>query len=304
MRISNTAKFTREPEQAGTFLSRMRSYIMNSSEDKHFYDFEIKCADNIVVKAHKIILASQTKYFEGLLRQEETDFVHLDFSGETVNTILQYLYTGGVDITGENVQDLLMAANYLLITDLVSLCTNYILGNLELSNCVETLNLADITSNNQLIQRTLLTISSNIQEIMKKEENVKSIPMHLFKKVLQNENLLIRNNYGVVLSKSAGKMFLTEICNNYSDLNNLGQKDREDLLEVTKMEGSGLRLTFWKSNTLGLASDGPRVERNFSCLGNGIKFIQRIVLKTVFWANRFVIGKMITFNQLATYPPL
>ena len=73
---------------------------MNSSEDKHFYDFEIKCADNIVAKAHKIILASQTKYFEGLLRQEETDFVHLDFSGETVNTILQYLYTGGVDITG------------------------------------------------------------------------------------------------------------------------------------------------------------------------------------------------------------
>ena len=197
-----------------------------------------------------------------------------------------------------------MAANYLLMTELVSACTDYILWNIELSNCVEILNLADVTSNDQLIQRTLLAISSNIQEIMKKEENVKSIPLHLFKKVLQNENLLIRNNHGVVLSKSAGKILLTEICNNYSDINNLGQKDREDLLEVTKMEGPGLELTFWKSSTLGEASDTPRVERKFSCQGNGIKFIQRIVLKTVFWANRFVIGKMITFNQLATYPPL
>ena len=287
-------KFTKEPEQRGTFLSRMRSYIMSSSEDKHFYDFEIKCGDNVVVKAHKIVLASQTKYFEGLLRQEETDSVRLDFSGETVKTIVQYLYTGGLEITGENVQDLLMAANYLLITDLVSHCTKYILWNIELSNCVEILNLADVTSNDQLIQRTLLAISSNIQEIMKKEENVKSIPLHLFKKALQNENLLIRNNHGVVLSKSAGKIILTEICNNYSDINNLGQKDREDLLEITKMEG--LELTFWKSNTFGEAADGPRLERDFSCQGNGIKFIERIALKTVLWDNRFVIGKMGTFH--------
>ena len=289
-------KFTKEPEQNGTFLSRMRSYIMNSSEDKHFYDFEIKCGDNVVIKAHKIVLASQTKYFEGLLRQEETDFVRLEFSGETVKTIVQYLYTGGLEITGENVQDLLMAANYLLITDLVSHCTKYILWNIDLSNCVEILNLADVTSNDQLIQRTLLAISSNIQEIMKKEENVKSIPLHLFKKVLQNENLLIRNSHGVVLSKSAGKILLADICNNYCDINNLGQKEREDLLEITKMDGGGLELTFWKSNTFGEASDGPRVESSFSCQGNGIKFIERIALKTVFWANRFVIGKMGTFN--------
>ena len=289
-------KFTKEPEQNGTFLSRMRSYIMNSSEDKHFYDFEIKCGDNVVIKAHKIVLASQTKYFEGLLRQEETDFVHLDFSGETMKTILQYLYTGDVEISGENVQDLLMAANYLLITDLVSHCIKYILWNIDLSNCVEILNLADVTSNDQLIQRTLLAISSNIQEIMKKEENVKSIPLHLFKKVLQNENLLIRNSHGVVLSKSAGKILLADICNNYCDINNLGQKEREDLLEITKMNGGGLELTFWKSNTFGEASDGPRVESSFSCQGNGIKFIERIALKTVFWANRFVIGKMGTFN--------
>ena len=295
MSICSMEKFTKEPEQTGTFLSRMRSYIMSSSEDKHFYDFEIICGDNVVVKAHKIVLASQTKYFEGLLRQEETDSVRLDFSGETVKTIVQYLYTGGLEITGENVQDLLMAANYLLITDLVSHCTKYILWNIDLSNCVEILNLADVTSNDQLIQRTLLAISSNIQEIMKKEENVKSIPLHLFKKVLQNENLLIRNNHGVVLSKSAGKIILTEICNNYSDINNLGQKDREDLLEITKMEGAGLELTFWKSSTLG-TSDAPRVERKFSCQGNGIKFIERIALKTVLWDNRFVIGKMGTFH--------
>ena len=161
---------------------------------------------------------------------------------------------------------------------------------------MEILSLADITSNNKLIQRTLLAISSNIQEIMKMEVKVKSIPLHLFKKVLQNENLLIRNSHGVVLSKSAGKMILTDICNNYSDLNHLGEKDREDLLEVTKIEDRGLQLTFWKSNSLGEAPDGPQVERNFSCQGNGVKFIQRIALKTVLWANRLVIGKMLRWS--------
>ena len=282
---------------AETFLSKMSSYIMNSPEDKHFYDFEIKCVDNVVVKAHKIVLASQTKYFEGLFRQEDTDFVHLAFSGDTIETIKHYLYTEEVEITGENVQDLLIAANYLLMTELVSKCTDYILWNVELTNCVEILNLADITTNNKLIQRTLLTISSNIQEIMKKEEKVKSIPLHLFKKVLQNENLLIRNSHGVVLSKSAGRMVLTDICNNYSDLNNLGEKDREDLLDVAKREDGGLELTFWKSHTLGEPSDRPQLQRNFCCQGNGVKFIKRIALKTVLWQNRCVIGKRFTLYE-------
>ena len=85
MSIATRTKFGTEPDQTGTFLTRMRSYIMNSPEDKHFYDFEIRCLDKAVVKAHKIVLASQTKYFEGLLRQEEANFVQLDFPGETIN---------------------------------------------------------------------------------------------------------------------------------------------------------------------------------------------------------------------------
>ena len=144
------------------------------------------------MKSHKIVLASQTKYFEGLFRQEDQDSVQLHFPGDSIRTCVQFLYTGQVQVTGENVQDLLMAANYLFINKLVSLCTAFILKNIELSNCIEILKLGDMTSNNELEDKALLMICNNIQEILKTEDTLKSIPLHLFKKVLQNKNLLLR----------------------------------------------------------------------------------------------------------------
>ena len=45
---------------------------------------------------------------------------------------------------------------------------------------------------NELEDKALLMICNNIQEILKTENSLKSIPLHLFKKVLQNKNLLLR----------------------------------------------------------------------------------------------------------------
>ena len=258
--------------------------------EKHFYDFTIRCADDVEVKGHKIILASQTKFFEGLFRQEqEKDFVLLDFTSETVKVCLKYLYTGQLKITGDNVQDLLMIANYLLISPLTTLCSDYILDNIDLTNCLEILSLADGTGNTRLMERALVLICTNIQEIAEKEK-FRFVPVHLFRSILQSKKLLIRNSFGVILAGSAPAE-LIKVCDAYLQVSNLEQTERENLLELCRQNDRDMERVSWRSvEEFGCGSDLPRRERSFSCSGEGEKFIRKIMVKTVIWQGRVVIG--------------
>ena len=289
----NQQDYREQSEKVGTFLSNLSHYIVNSPEDKHFYDFTIICGDKEEVKAHKIVLASQTKFFEGLFRQEHgKDLVSLDFTGEIIRGCLRYLYTGEVEVTGYNVQDMLMAANYLLITPLTSLCTSFILNNIDLTNCVEILNLGDMTNNTDLLNRSLLVICSNIQEIAKMDRNLKSISRPSFQKILENKNLLIRNKFGVLLPKSSDQAEKAKICLSYSSAHNMTEKDRQDLLELSRRYHTHMQLELKMFPLFGSGSDNPRVERRFSCEGKGLRFIRKISVKTVTWCDTVVVGEL------------
>ena len=129
----------------GLFQANLRNYFLNSQEDRQFYDFKIQCKDGVDVKCHKIVLVSQTKYFEGMFRQQppETNCVSVDFHSDIVGACITYLYTGGITINGDNVQDILMAANYFLLNPVQDKCITYILDNMDLSDCVDILKFAD-----------------------------------------------------------------------------------------------------------------------------------------------------------------
>ena len=301
VRLERNRKENTNTERVGTFQSKLGHYLNNSPMEKHFYDFIIRCADDVEVKGHKIILASQTKFFEGLFRQEqEKDFVLLDFTSETVKVCLKYLYTGQLKITGDNVQDLLMIANYLLISPLTTLCTDYILDNIDLTNCLGILSLADGTGNTRLMDRAMLLTCSNIQEIAEKEK-LGTVPLHLFRSILQSKKLLIRNSFGVILPGSAlGE--LTKVCDAYIQASNLEQTERENLFEICRQNDRDMERVSWRSvEEFGGGNDHPRRERSFSFSGEGQKFIRNIVVKTGIWQGRVVIGYFALLDKRPDY---
>ena len=55
-------------------------------------------------------------------------------------------------MNSENVQDLLEATNFLQIKDLNQKCSDFMARNLDSSNCVAVLRLADTLSNDALLQ--------------------------------------------------------------------------------------------------------------------------------------------------------
>ena len=96
--------------------------------------------DQARLKAHKIVLCAASPFFfnalnsdmkekkEGVIRLEET-------SKAVMEEVLEYLYTGHVDINEDNVFDLLKMADYLIVPSLKELSRDFILRTLSPSSC-------------------------------------------------------------------------------------------------------------------------------------------------------------------------
>ena len=92
-------------------------------------------------KAHRIVLCAASPFFysalnndmkeskEGLIRLEDTSKV-------AIEELLDYFYTGHVDVTQHNAFDLLKIADFLVIPSLKEVSSKFIIQTLSSSNCL------------------------------------------------------------------------------------------------------------------------------------------------------------------------
>ena len=117
------------------FCNNIKLYHKKSEEDQ-FYDFVIKDKDGAEIRSHKFILASQSEYFAALFRTNpnasETTFT--DFSVDVIKECIEYFYVLELNLTRENFQDVLMFADFITLREVVAICTDYIIENIDKSN--------------------------------------------------------------------------------------------------------------------------------------------------------------------------
>ena len=173
------------------------------SEEQQFFDFKIICNDQTEIKCHKIIVASQTKYFDGLFRQQSCDSSQIDFSGDIVKACIDYLYTEDIIITGENVQDLIVAANFLIIPEVVDKCICFIFDNMNTTDCIDVLNFGSSYNFEGISKKAIDVISFNFSFVLDEIGNLEKlgeISFDLFKSIINNKHLTLRNRYKIILS--------------------------------------------------------------------------------------------------------
>ncbi|XP_037548913.1 kelch-like protein 10 [Nematolebias whitei] len=89
---------------------------------------------------HKIILCNVTSYFRALFtrwsKQEQTIYSIEGMCPDTMRLILDYVYTGSLPITENNVQEILLAADQFNILEVIEACSNFLIELLQLNNCI------------------------------------------------------------------------------------------------------------------------------------------------------------------------
>jgi len=101
----------------------------------------ILCAGSDEIKCHRNILASSSAYFLGMFKSElnesrQSKIQIKEMESSTLHLVLDYVYTGKVELTVENVQSVLSAANLFQMINLRDGCAKFMMHHISEDNCV------------------------------------------------------------------------------------------------------------------------------------------------------------------------
>ena len=141
--------------EAGTYASRLLANLnklRQSTQNGSLCDVEIVAgldsgiqglggAVRQVQFAHRSVLAASSPYFNAMftsdvLEAKRERIVIQSLDGETLAGLLDFIYTGEIRVTNENVQDLLIAGDMIELSEVVEICTEHLVRQLEPSNAV------------------------------------------------------------------------------------------------------------------------------------------------------------------------
>ena len=97
--------------------------------------------DQARFNAHRVVLCAGSPFFYSALnndmKESKEGIIRLeDMSKVAIEELLDYLYTGHVDVTQHNAFDLLKIADFLVIPSLIEVSSRFIIQTLSSSNCL------------------------------------------------------------------------------------------------------------------------------------------------------------------------
>lgn len=131
-------------------------------------------AETTEIPAQKIVLAASSPYFyamfTGFTERDSSRVVLQGVDPEALHILVDYVYTSSVDVTEENVQSLLPAANLLQLTDVRDACCEFLQSQLHPTNCLGIRAFADLHGCLDLLANTKSYIERHFTEVLECDE--------------------------------------------------------------------------------------------------------------------------------------
>ena len=161
-------------EQAAFCVELAQRLNMLRRED-HLCDITLVTKDFKEFQAHKNVLSAASPFFFKLLQSDmkenrEGVVQFEEISGAVMEDVLEFIYTGSVEVTQENCKDLIAAANYLLIPGLKKHSGQFLEQQITKSNSISTFYFAELYQCDELITNTRKFINANFASVAEMDE--------------------------------------------------------------------------------------------------------------------------------------
>ena len=124
----------------------------------------------------------------GDMLESRQDHVELKgVSANAVSTLLEFAYTGKLKLEPDDITDILGGATHLQMLDVVALCTEHLLKELSSNTCVDTLNIAEAFSLQDVKTAAVKYISENFKTMACTDQLLKLSVDHLCMFVKSND---------------------------------------------------------------------------------------------------------------------
>lgn len=133
------------------------------------------CAGKNRVSAHRVVLSACSPYFNamftGKLLESQKQVIYLKEVDESaLHILVDFAYTGKAQVTQENVQVLLPAANMLQLNRVKEICCHFLVQQLHSSNCLGISKFAEAYSCQSLQKKSRKYVQDHFQDVIQHEE--------------------------------------------------------------------------------------------------------------------------------------
>ena len=154
-------------EQASFCVELMKRLNIQRKQD-YLCDITLVTNDDREFKAHRNVLSAASPFFckllesdmkenrEGIVRFEE-------ISGTVMEDVLEFIYTGTVEVTQENAKELIAAGNYLMIPSLKTVSGRFLEAEMSNSNCISTFYFAEKYDCDELMNNSRRFVLENFR---------------------------------------------------------------------------------------------------------------------------------------------
>uniref|UniRef100_A0A0B7A627 BTB domain-containing protein n=2 Tax=Arion vulgaris TaxID=1028688 RepID=A0A0B7A627_9EUPU len=156
-------------------------------------------ADGERIPVHRAVMAACSDYFRvmltGFMRESREEFVEL--KGVTAGglaVVVDFAYTGRLELTTDNVEEVLSAASHLQVSVAVELCSKYLEMALTIYNCTDILNLAQMYTLTSTQAKALQYMMDNF-EIVSSSEQFSKLTHTQLATMLQDNSLRVPTEY-------------------------------------------------------------------------------------------------------------
>ena len=171
-----------------------------------FYQTQTLCDVTLVaegneLKAHRVVLASCSPYFAsmftGNLVESQKDVIELkNVSYLSLEKIVTFCYTSSLEMSSENVFELLTAADMLQFPAIKDSCSAFLITKLNPANCFELTNFADMHSCQNLKEFSKKFARENFRRVVQSEAFLEA-DFQQVNELLNSENLGINSEKDV-----------------------------------------------------------------------------------------------------------
>ncbi|XP_019629976.1 PREDICTED: kelch repeat and BTB domain-containing protein 2-like [Branchiostoma belcheri] len=128
--------------------SKLLGYFQRMRKSGQLIDMLLEVEDELF-PCHRAVLAACSLYFHtmftcGLQETRQRTVRLLEVSAESVSQLIEFAYTGRVEVNRDNVYELYAAACFFQVAQIRTECARFLRRHLDVTNCVQTYVLSDL----------------------------------------------------------------------------------------------------------------------------------------------------------------
>lgn len=173
---STTDELFHSPRHAEVALRRMEAYYARGQ----LCDVTL-VAGSRRIKAHRLVLSAASDYFAAMftspvLEATQEEVALRDMDSDALLTLINYCYTGTLELHEDTVEVVLSTAHHLLLTEVVEVCCDFLTKQLHPANCLGIQLFADTQGCSELHRLASKYTAEHFQEVMQHQEFVQLPP--------------------------------------------------------------------------------------------------------------------------------